>query len=122
MNPILQSALGSILRWALMLGAAALVKHGVWTDTEAGRYVEAGVVALLALGWSLWQQYKNRVKFLTALMPGPKTEDEVMAHISSGEATPSILTPPNTVPGVPITAAATATPPTETKPGQKENA
>jgi hypothetical protein len=115
---ILQSAIGSILRWALMLGVAFLVKRGIWTSSEAGGYVEAGVVALLALGWALWNQYKSRVKFLTALMPGPKTEDDVVAHIASGATTPSILTPPNTVPGVPLPAAATATPPTETKPGQ----
>ena len=109
MNPLVSSALGSLLRWALMLGAAALVKHGIWTDSEAGKYVEAGVVALLALSWSLWQQYKNRVKFLTALMPGPKTENEVIEHIASGSATPSILTPANTIPGVPLTPTAEGT-------------
>lgn len=105
MNPILQSAIGSILRWALMIGAAFLVRHGIWTTSESGGYVEAGVAALLALGWSLWQQYKSRVKFLTALMPGPRTEAEVIAHIASGATTPSILTPTNTVPGVPVTTA-----------------
>lgn len=102
MNPILQSALGSVLRWALMIGAAFLVKKGIWTDSEAGRYVEAAIVAALSLGWSLWEKYKSRIKFLTALMPGPKTEDEVKEHIASGAATPAVLTPSNTVPGVPV--------------------
>jgi len=116
---ILQSAIGSILRWALLYGGVPfLVKHGIWTESDADKYVEGTVVALLTLGWSLWNQYKGRVKFLTALMPGPRTEDDVLQHIASGATTPSILTPTNTVPGVPITAADMATPPTDNKPGQ----
>ena len=109
MNPILQSALGSIIRCALLTFIVPfLVKHGVWIESDADKYVEAGTVALLVFGWSLWNQYKGRVKFLTALMPGPKTEQEVIEHIASGATTPSILTPTNTIPGVPI----------ETKPNQ----
>lgn len=121
MNPILQSALGSILRWALMLFAAFLVKHGIWSDSDAGKYVEAGVVALLTLGLSLWQKYKSRVKFLTALMPvavgGPQTEAEVDAHIARGAPTPSLTTPVNTVPGVPGAPAAPSNPSVLTSPG-----
>ena len=97
MNPILQSALGSIIRWLLMLVVPVLVKYGIWTQADSTKYVEAAVVALLALGWSLWEKYKSRVKFLTALMPGPTTENEVDAHISAGN-TPALNTPANTVP------------------------
>jgi hypothetical protein len=99
---MLSSAIGSLLRYGLMILATYLVKHGVWTQSAAEGYVEAAVTALLALGWSWWKIHGNRVKFLVALMPGPHTEDEVNAHIAAGLPVPSVLTPSNTVPGVPI--------------------
>ena len=98
---MLQSAIGSILRYGLMILATYLVKHGIWSQSAAEGYVEAAVTALLACGWSWWKIHSNRIKLLVALMPGPKTEDEVNAHISSGLPVPSVLTPSNTVPGVP---------------------
>lgn len=101
MNPLIQSAVGSILRAGLMVLATWLTQHGIWSESDAAKYVDGIVVALLSLGWSYRKIIANRVLFLTALMPGPKTEAEVIAHIESGNATPSILTPPNTVPGVP---------------------
>jgi hypothetical protein len=99
---MLSSAIGSLLRYGLMILATYLVKHGVWTQSAAEGYVEAAVTALLALGWSWWKIHGNRVKLLVALMPGPHTEDEVNAHIAAGLPVPSVLTPSNTVPGVPI--------------------
>ena len=102
MNPILQSALSSILRYGLMILATFLVKNGVWTQNEAVQYVQAGIVAILALGWSWWQISSTRKKLMTALtMPPGTTENDVKAVIKSGAPTPTIFTPPNTVPGVP---------------------
>lgn len=101
MNPILSAALGSMLRFLLVGVASWLVSHGIWSDAEAKQYIEAGVLFLLAVIWSLWTHYRTRIKFLTALMPGPKTESEVKEHIKSGEPTPSVNTPPDTIPGVP---------------------
>ena len=98
---LLQSAIGTFLRAGLMVLATWLTKHGICSDSDASKYVDASVVALLTIGWGLYQKYQSRVKFLTALMPGPKTEDEVNAHIVSGAVTPSVFTPTNTVPGVP---------------------
>lgn len=98
MNPILQSALGSIIRYFLIIVAAFLVKKGIWTQSAMEGYVEAAVVGILTLLWMIWTHYKNRIKFLTALMPGPKTEAEVDNHISSGAATPDVSTPKNTIP------------------------
>jgi len=101
MNPILQSAIGSILRWALAIIAGYIVKKGIWTATDATTYIEAGTMALLALGWSLWEKYSKRSKLLTALMlPAGSTENDVNAHLASGAGTPSVLTPPDTAPGV----------------------
>lgn len=99
MSPILTSALGSILRYALMLLVPYFVKHGIWTQSAAEGYVEAAVAGLLALGWSWWKIHGNRVKLLTALaMPDGATENDLNAHIASGSTAPSVLTPPNTVP------------------------
>lgn len=99
MNPILQSALGSILRWLLALLAGYLVKAGIWTNSNAQAYVAAGTLALLALGWSLWQKYHSRIKFLTALtMPVGATENDVKAQVATGQALPAVNTPADTIP------------------------
>jgi hypothetical protein len=102
MNPILQAAVGSILRYALMVLAAFLVKKGIWSDSAAEGYVEAGVIALLALGWSLWKNYQSRSHLMVALtLPVGSTENDVKAKIASGDAIPTVNTPPNTPPGTP---------------------
>ena len=99
MNPILQEALGSLLRWTLMLGAAYIVKKGIWTEGDATKYVEAGVVALLTLGWSLWEKYKSRIKLLTALtMPIGSTENDLKAAVSTGIDIPALSTPTDVIP------------------------
>ncbi len=101
MSPLVQAALGSILRWALAIGAGYLVRVGIWTSSEAQTYVTAGALAILALGFSFWVKYKDRVKILTALtMPADSTENDLKAKVSIA-VTPSVLTPPDTAPGVP---------------------
>lgn len=67
MNPVLAAALGAILRWALAFLAGYLVNAGIWKSDEAETYVAAAVLGLLGLGWSLFQKYKARIKFLAAL-------------------------------------------------------
>ena len=100
MNPILQAALGSILRWALALLAGYLVKAGIWTGSAAETYVAAATLALLALGWSLWQKYHSRIRFLTALaMPLGATENDVKYQVATG-ATPALNTGADAVPKV----------------------
>ncbi len=59
MPPMLQAALGSILRWGLALLAGHLVKAGVWTSADAQVYVAAGALALISLGWSLFEKWKR---------------------------------------------------------------
>ncbi len=99
MNPVLQAALGSILRFAFAALAGYLVKAGIWTGSEAETYVAAGTLAGLGLGWSLWNKYHDRLKLLVALsMPRGTTENEVKAHIAAGGATPSVTTPKDEVP------------------------
>ncbi len=102
MNPLFQQAIGSLLRYGLIGLSAYLVKHGIWSDSLAERFVEAAVPALVAIAWSFYQKYRARVEKLTALMlPPGSTENDLKAHIKSGEPTPAVTTPPNTAPGVP---------------------
>lgn len=98
MNPILQAALGSILRWALAIGAGYLVKAGIWTGSDAETYVTAATLGALGLIWSLWQNKRGRVKLLTALHWAGVTEQDVKAHIATGAPTPPVSTPITQVP------------------------
>lgn len=89
MNPILLSALGSILRWLFAIGAGYFVQKGIWTDADAVAYVSAAALGLLSLGWSLYNKYRGRIKFLTALdMPQGATEADVKAKVDAGLGAP----------------------------------
>lgn len=102
MNPMLEAALTAIVR-ALLVGMAGwLVKHGVWTEGDATGYVAAGALAIVTLGWSIYQKYKDRLTLNTALMLAGKTEDAVRADVADPTVpTPTATTPTNTIPGVP---------------------
>lgn len=68
-----------------MISAAFLVKKGIWTQSAMEGYVEAAVVGILTFGWTVWNHYKNRIKFLTALsMPAGSSEASVIAKVNSG--------------------------------------
>lgn len=102
MNPLVQEALGSILRFGLAIGAEWLVEHGVWTQGNASIYVTAASLGILSLGWSFWSKYKSRIHLLTALtMPPGTTEAALRAQIKAGLPTPAVTTPKDSVPGVP---------------------
>ena len=85
MNPMVQAALGAIIRWGLTFLAGYLVRYGVWSSGESEAYVAAASIAGATLIWSLWQKYKTRLKFLTALdMPAGTSEKKVDDRIKSG--------------------------------------
>lgn len=67
MPPLLAAAIGSILRKLLTSAAAFLVAKGYWSESEAGDYVAAFVLFVLSFAWSLWKNYKERIKFLIGL-------------------------------------------------------
>jgi len=99
MNPLLSAGLGSILRWALALGAGYLVKAGIWSGSDAETYVAAGSVALLALGWSAWTNFTKQRVLVTALAhPYPTTQAQIEALIAGGDAVPSATTARTVVP------------------------
>ena len=94
---------GTLLRSAVMAGAGWLVAHGMLPSGSVEEWVGAVVLTLLALFFSLYQKYVERTKLMVALtLPSGSTENDVKSHIATGAVTPSILTPPDTVPGVPL--------------------
>lgn len=100
MNPMLLDALGSIVRWVLAFGAGWLVQHGIWTQANATIYVTAFAAALIALGWSLWQKYRSRVKLLAVLnlvrgLSEQRVENRLQAKTI---AVPPVSTPKNVIP------------------------
>lgn len=85
MNPLLAAALGSIIRWGLAFLVGYIVRKGIWTPDEAAYYVSAASLTIVGLLWSLWTNYKGRVKFLTALHAPPGTsEQDVKNQIADG--------------------------------------
>lgn len=100
MNPLLQAALSSILRWLLAFVAGYLVRAGIWTGSEAEAYVAAAALAILSLAWARRDDLRNRVKLLVALLPGIRTEDDVNAHLQANRPTPPLTTPSNTPPAI----------------------
>lgn len=100
MNPFFVSAVGAFFRWALTIFAVFLVKHGIFTSSEVGGIVEACVVGLLTLSWSLLEKYRSRIKLMVALTK--ETENEVTEHIKAKLPVPSIFTPSNSIPKLPV--------------------
>jgi hypothetical protein len=95
---MLDEAMGSIVRWALTFLAGWFVQRGIWSQADATQYVTAGSVALVTLGWSLWQKYAARVKLVMALSAHlPMSEETLEKRIEAG-GVPSTTTPKDVVP------------------------
>ena len=93
---------GSILRSVIVAAAGWLTAHGMLPTGTVTDWVEAVLLVLLGVGWSLYEKYTARVALLTALTLRPgATENDLKAKVALG-VTPSILTPPDTTPGVPL--------------------
>lgn len=92
MNPLLQSALGAIIRWGLTFLSGYLVSKGVWTQEESAVYVTAAVTGLLTLLWALWKRYVDERLVNTALaMPGGATRNEAKQVVAEGSAPPATV-------------------------------
>jgi hypothetical protein len=100
MNPLLVEALGSIVRAGLNVCAGWLVAHGIWSSSNAEKYVGAAALALISLGWSLWQHYGMRSKLITALAtPATMSEHQIEGIVNDPTVlTPSVMTPNNEAP------------------------
>jgi len=73
---------GSLTRFALAGVVGWLVNKGVIDGSLGEELLLAAVIGIPTLIWSLWQKYKDRLKFVTALnLPAHSTEDDVKAVI-----------------------------------------
>jgi uncharacterized membrane protein YjjB (DUF3815 family) len=81
MPPLLQSAIGSVLRAILIGWAGYFVSKGYWTEAEATTYASALVLFLLGFGWSLWQKYRAHLTILAALETPAGTSFERLQEI-----------------------------------------
>lgn len=97
MNPLVQEAIGAILRHFLTILAGYLVARGIWTGERAEMYVTAAVAGIIALAWSLYQKYGSRIKLLIALgLAHPTTEADVQQRAKNTNV--SVATPKDEVP------------------------
>lgn len=67
MNPVLQAAIGSIVRHGLMFVASYFVTKGIWTEAEATTYVMGASLAIVTTAWAIWQKSKAHAKIEQAL-------------------------------------------------------
>lgn len=86
MNPLLQAALGSFVRWGLALGAGYIVKAGIWTRSDAEIYITAATLAILSIGWSVWQKYRARLKQVMS-MKAPRGTTDTRIEVLVSEQT-----------------------------------
>ena len=99
MNPMLVEAIGSILRWGLTILAGYLVQRGIWTSSNAETYVAGAAMGLISLGWSFWQKYHMRLKFVTAAGEAGLSEHQVERMVKDPDVVnPSVTHPKDTVP------------------------
>jgi hypothetical protein len=85
MAQLLTIMLGALLRMLLLAAFGALIQRGVWTTGQVDQ-LALGLAGFISVAcWALWNHYKNRLKFLTALeTPAGATECEVVAKVNAG--------------------------------------
>jgi uncharacterized membrane protein YjjB (DUF3815 family) len=77
---------GTLLRSAIMAGAGWLAAHGMLPSGTIEEWVGAVVLTALAVLWSLYQKYVERIKLGTAMqMPPGVTEAKIIAKIENGQ-------------------------------------
>lgn len=91
MPELFKTWIGVIIRMALTVFSTWLVSKKLLTPDQATGMLDhvavgiAGVAATLA--WSLWQKYRSKLKFFTALeLPANATPDTVAATIANAPA------------------------------------
>lgn len=97
-NPMFAAALGSIIRWALALGAGYLVRKEIWQPGDATLYVTAGATALTALVWSLWDKYYQRAKLVTALATPRVVSENTVEKMIDDKLAPPVSVPKDRAP------------------------
>jgi len=87
MAQLIAIMLGALLRMLLLAASGALIQRGVWTEDQVGQLALGLAGFVMVAAYALWNHYKNRLKFLTALETPPgTTEAKVDATIKAGGA------------------------------------
>lgn len=84
-SQFVKNAVGSLVRWLLVLAAGVLVKKGIISDSQSAIYVEqylpvaiGGALALVALLWSIYQKKRANAKVDLALALPANTTRETL--------------------------------------------
>ncbi len=71
---LVKNALGTFVRWVLILASGLLIKKGVISTEQSEVYVQqvtpvviGALMALVTLGWGIWQKKHQVDKVQTAL-------------------------------------------------------
>lgn len=81
---------GSVVRFLLAGVTGYLVRKGVIDNSLGEEVLAAAAIGIPTLLWSLWQKYKERLKFLKALdVPAGTSERQVEIALKSGLNPPS---------------------------------
>jgi len=86
MKPLVVTMLGAALRMLMLIWFGSLIERNVWTEGQVETLALAVAGATVTACWALWNHYKARLKFLTALeAPLGTREDEIDAVIKAGQ-------------------------------------
>jgi hypothetical protein len=92
MNPLIRDILETLLRKGLTVVATYLVTVGVLTEGQATEVIAGLVLVGVSIAWSLYQRYKDRLNFLTALEAPPGTSERtVKKELAKAPDAPSVL-------------------------------
>lgn len=88
MNPMAVKAIQSIVRFVLAMLTGWLVTHKIWSESDAAQYLEIGSLAVVTLGWSLWEKYHGLLMIQAArLLPAHTPMVVVKEKADSGTVT-----------------------------------
>lgn len=99
MDPLTKKIVGTLVRSLLTLAAGYLIQHGLLPEGGSTEFVEAGVLLVLSVGWSIWQKYRGLLMIQAAKISPPSASMETVKAIAlSGQVstTGTIPTRPGT--------------------------
>jgi hypothetical protein len=73
----------AVVRWLLGIGAGYAVKDGIASASQAEQIV-AGALALVAIGWSLWQKHEQQ-KAVAAALATPVASSPSLSVVGGGK-------------------------------------
>lgn len=95
MPDIYKNMIGSLVRWLMSGAAGYLIAHGWLTTGQADQLLFTLGLAISAIGLSLWQKYRQKLKLFTALeMPAgstPAQVNEVIAETPAADNRAKVL-------------------------------